>query len=566
MEAAYTRIELIREYLSLGHNDKAAEIMKGLLPSFNAFGEYLIPDNLKYLYKELIDEKSLLKEIMKLGQDLVTIRDNKELVRLIVSTANRITGAERGAIFLLEKNKGSVNPILRAARNMAIEDISHPSFDDSMRMIKETVATEEGRVQTNNSTVTPHTRQDSHVRDRICVPMKIRNEVVGVLYHDNRIFRSTFKETDLEILSYFASQAAIAMDNARAYEEIQALNETLSLENKYYEEQQIENFHFDEIIGKSPVIKEVLSKVMQVADTDSSILLLGETGVGKELVARAIHQNSSRKKKPFIRVNCSAFPETLIASELFGHEKGAFTGATERRIGRFELANKSTIFLDEIGGISPEVQMRLLRVIQFKEFDRLGGRETIPSDFRLVAATNRNLYEAVKAKTFREDLYYRLNVFPIYIPPLRDRKEDIPLLAYYFLKKITTRFRKTITKISELEMTRLMNYDWPGNVRELENVIERGVILSAGPRFKMPELRPGYIEPDTQNKIRTYREMEVKHIHWVLKASGGKIRGNGGAAEILDMNPNTLYSKMKKLGIQKPKPEQISSGSKKYPA
>jgi formate hydrogenlyase transcriptional activator len=426
-----------------------------------------------------------------------------------------------------------------------------PVFKESMKMITKTFTMEKGLILNQDPSSDADARPHHAIRNSICVPMKIRGNVVGVLYHDNRFFSSRFKEADLEILSYFAAQAAIAMDNARAYEEIRSLNETLRQENRYYEEQQIEVHHFEEIVGESQAVKEVISKVMQVADTDSNILISGDTGVGKELVARAIHRRSSRKDKPFIRVNCSAFPESLIASELFGHEKGAFTGAVEQRIGRFELANKGTLFIDEIGEISMDVQVRLLRVLQSKEFERLGGRKTIQSDFRLITATNRDLYNAVRVNKFREDLYYRLNVFPIHVPPLRERKEDIPLLAYNFLKIYEKKLKKSIMKISETDMKKLVDYDWPGNVRELENVIERGAILSTGSRFKIPELIKADMDEKTESQIEPLEENERRHIIRMLKKTSGVIHGKGAAAELLNVHPNTLYSKMKKLGIRK---------------
>jgi len=548
-QLARTKVDLAREYLLAGKEDKAEETIKSLVPTLIVFGDYLVPEDLKFLQGDLVEEKNLLDEIMKLSQEIVTIRDPRELTGHIISKANSLTGAERGALFLLEKQGSSYVPVLKASRNLAVEDISQPGFKKSMEIIHQTFTAEEGRILTEDKNEAQKAQKGPDIRNCICVPMKIRDKVSGVLYHDNRFFKSSFKEADLKILSYFASQAAIAMDNATAYEEIQALNETLSIEKQYFEEQQIENFNFEEIIGKSAAIKEVLAMVAQVADTDTNVLILGETGVGKELVARAVHRNSDRMDNPFIRVNCSALPETLIASELFGHEKGAFTGAVDRRIGRFEMANKGTIFLDEIGDVPLDVQVRLLRVLQNKEFERLGGRETIHSDFRLIAATNRDLFQAVKEKKFREDLYYRLNVFPIRIAPLRERKEDIPLMTHYFLRNYAKKIGKAGT-ITEPDMARLVGYTWPGNVRELENVIERGVILSTSSRFKMPELRHGYNGSVTNDRIKTYEEMEIEHIRRTLKASKGKIRGKGGAAEILDINPSTLYGKMRKLGIK----------------
>ncbi|MBT8340504.1 MAG: sigma 54-interacting transcriptional regulator [Desulfatitalea sp.] len=288
----------------------------------------------------------------------------------------------------------------------------------------------------------------------------------------------------------------------------------------------------------------------KVARMDASVLILGETGVGKELVARAIHGHSPRKNSPFIQVNCSALPETLITSELFGHEKGAFTGAEKRRIGRFELADQGTLFLDEIGDISLEVQVRMLRVLQSKEFERVGGKEVLKSNFRLITATNRDLKAAIHAGKFREDLFYRLNVFPIHVPPLRHRREDIPLLAGYFLEIYSKKAGKEI-KMSESDMKKFIGYDWPGNVRELENVIERGAILSSGKRFKMPELHPGKpkVAEEYDPDGLTLREYECQHILQALEKTGGKIYGKAGAAELLDIHPNTLISRVKKLGI-----------------
>jgi transcriptional regulator with GAF, ATPase, and Fis domain len=281
-------------------------------------------------------------------------------------------------------------------------------------------------------------------------------------------------------------------------------------------------------------------------------MITGETGVGKELVARAVHNNSSRRDKPFIRIHCSALPETLIASELFGHEKGAFTGATHRRIGRFELADGGTLFLDEIGDISHDIQVRLLRVLQTKEFERVGGSETLRSDFRLVVATNRDLDEAVRTEKFRADLYYRLAVFPIHVPPLRERREDIPLLAHYFLNLYSNKMLKKFSRIPRSQIEKLVDYHWPGNVRELENVIERGAILSSGPLFKVPPLGEEHHELPTEYSGATLRDNERRHILWALEKTGWKVRGKGGAAELLGIPASTLAFRMKRVGIQRP--------------
>ena len=269
-------------------------------------------------------------------------------------------------------------------------------------------------------------------------------------------------------------------------------------------------------------------------------------------MALAIHRLSDRGDRPFIRLNCSSYPKSLIPSELFGHEKGAFTGANCRRAGRFELADTGTLFLDEVGELSMDIQIRLLQVLQLREFERVGGSETLRSDFRLLAATNQDLRKLIEKKHFRPDLFYRLNVFPIYVPPLRERKEDIPLLAYYFLKIYSTKMRKSLKKIPDSEMNRLMQYHWPGNVRELENIMERGVILNTGTKFKVPELKSNTESYEDPNARASLAENEKAHILWAMNKTRWKIRGPGGASELLDIHPSTLSFRMKKLGIKQP--------------
>jgi formate hydrogenlyase transcriptional activator len=347
----------------------------------------------------------------------------------------------------------------------------------------------------------------------------------------------------------------------------------LSLQNEYLQEEIKAAHNFGKIVGHSRALAEVLENVRLVAETDSSVLILGETGTGKELIARAIHSSSPRKGRPLIKVNCSALPTGLIESELFGHEKGAFTGATEKRIGRFELANGGTIFLDEIGDVSGEVQLKLLRVLQEREFERLGGRETIKVDVRVIAATNRDLQRAVAEDSLRQDLYYRLSVFPLRVPPLRERAEDIPLLVHYFVGRHAARIGRRISRVPKAAMERLVAYPWPGNVRELENVIERAVILSPGPDLEVAaEALPAPLEladdsgrahqADEPRPARasvraridntlTLEDIDRTHIVEVLQRTGWKIDGTDGAARLLKLHPSTLRSRIKKLGIRR---------------
>jgi formate hydrogenlyase transcriptional activator len=323
----------------------------------------------------------------------------------------------------------------------------------------------------------------------------------------------------------------------------------LKAENLYLQEEIKADHNFEEIVGQSPLILRVLENVCRVAPTDASVLISGETGTGKELIARAIHFNSKRRHKPLIKINCAALPTGLVESELFGHEKGAFTGAIAKQIGRFELADGGTIFLDEIGEIPLEVQAKLLRVLQEKEFDRVGGKSPISVDVRVIAATNRDLLAAVRDRGFREDLYYRLNVFPVHVPSLRDRQEDIPLLTHFLVKKFGPKIGKPVAKIDNDAISRLCAYHWPGNVRELENVIERALILSSGPALHIDSELLSAAKPISHGADSSLVAVEREHIHRVLEQTGGVIEGPGGAARILDMHPNTLRSRMKRLGI-----------------
>ena len=554
IELSKTKIELARTYLSMGQDEKAKDIIHLASKTLASINEGLVPNNLRALIKDRHADEKLLKEILKLGQEVVTIRNIRDLIQHILSTLNRITGAERGGIFLLDEKTDPPMLVIRGSKNLTSDQIADKCFSSSMKLIEEVAVSGKGRILSISSKEKDKmSSQNNIIFSRICVPMILRDKTVGVLYHDNRLLSSAFKESDLELLSYFAALAAFALDNASAYEEIKRLNQKLSEETQYYKEEHLSTLHFEDIVGESSSIKSVLAKVDQVTGTDATVLITGETGAGKELVARAIHRHSNRREKPFIRVHCSALPESLIPSELFGHEKGAFTGAAQRRLGRFELADGGTLFLDEIGDLSLDIQVRLLRVLQSKEFERVGGSETLSSDFRLVVATNCDLEKKVKEQKFRADLYYRLAVFPIYVPPLRERKEDIPLLTHYFLQIYSQKRGKKFSKIPESEMESLLLYDWPGNVRELENIIERGTILNTGPLFRVPELGTGHPEFSQYDANITLKENERRHILQTLKKTGWKVRGNGGAAEFLDLPPSTLAFRMKKLGIQRPK-------------
>jgi len=381
-----------------------------------------------------------------------------------------------------------------------------------------------------------------------CVPLSAPRGLLGTLNlastRDN-----AFKPDDLNLLRQVASQIAVAMENARAAQEIEELKNRLAEEKRYLEGEIRAEMHFEEIVGESAALKKVLEDVETVAASNATVLILGETGTGKELIARAVHRLSQRKDRGFIKVNCAAIPTGLLESELFGHEKGAFTGAVSQKIGRMELADQGSLFLDEVGEIPLDIQPKLLRVLQDQEFERLGGTRTMKVDVRLIAATTREMARSVSNREYRSDLFYRLNVFPIQMPPLRDRPEDIPILVRYFVQKYARRMDRHIESISSENMNALMNWHWPGNVRELENIIERSVILSEGRALRVPlaelVMNRGLADiPD-----RTLDNAEREHIIRALRETGGLISGPTGAAHRLGLKRTTLQSKMQRLKI-----------------
>lgn len=358
-----------------------------------------------------------------------------------------------------------------------------------------------------------------------------------------------YSEEDAQFFADFAKQVALAVENMLAYEEIVRLKASLEGENVYLKEELRSQHNFEEIVGQSAAIRKVLTAVETVAATNAGVLILGETGTGKELIARAVHNLSGRKDHALIKVNCAAIPTGLVESELFGHERGAFTGALAQKIGRFERADKGTIFLDEIGELPLDLQAKLLRVLQEGEFERVGGSRTITVDARVIAATNRDLEAAVAAGRFREDLYYRLNVFPIELPSLRERREDIPLLAHYFVRKHAKRIGKKFNAVPRNFMDTLKSYPWPGNIRELENVIERAIISSREPRLALTDAFAQRSAAPHKHSFSTLNDIERQHIAETLKLTNGRVSGDHGAAKILGLKPTTLESRMKKLGM-----------------
>jgi formate hydrogenlyase transcriptional activator len=390
------------------------------------------------------------------------------------------------------------------------------------------------------------------------VPLISHDRVLGILGVAS-LTENAFSDEDAELLNQVAKQVAIAVENALAFREIDSLKNQLKEEKLYLEEEIRTGHNFEEIIGNSPALKRLLQGVETVAGTDSTVLIFGETGTGKELIAHAIHNLSQRRERTLVKVNCAAIPTGLLESEFFGHERGAFTGAIDRRIGRFELAQQGTIFLDEVEDIPLELQSKLLRVLQEHEFERLGSSRTLSVDVRVVAATNTDLSELVEQKKFRSDLYYRLNVFPIVVPPLRERPEDIPLLVNFFAQKFARQMKKPIQSVPKETMSALINYHWPGNIRELQNLVERAVILSRGSTLEVPlgelKSRTSNHTNGTADGTTTLEAVEREHILRILSEAKWVIGGPTGAAARLGLNRTTLNHRMRKLGIARPQPK-----------
>ena len=398
-------------------------------------------------------------------------------------------------------------------------------------------------------------KEQGGIKSIMFLPASVGGIVVGFITFVSYSVKQAWPEELVKRLRLLWDVFTNALERKRADQkiqkalvEIEMLKDRLEAENHYLRDQISIEYQHEEIIGRSDLIQRVLRRVEQVAVTDSTVLILGETGTGKELIARALHNSSSRRNRAMIKVNCAALPSALIEAELFGRERGAYTGAVTKQIGRFEAANGSTIFLDEIGDLPLELQAKLLRVIQEGQFERLGNPHPIDVDARVIAATNRNLALAVKEGKFREDLYYRLNVFPISVPPLRDRSEDIPLLVWAMVKEFSKNFDKKIERIPKKSMDAMELYQWPGNIRELRNVVERAMILCNGPSLfvDVPDISVTITAP-----CQTIAEIERNHIIAVLNRTRWRVRGTNGAAEILGLKPTTLDSKMKKLRIQR---------------
>lgn len=505
--------------------------------------------------KALTHERDRMRVLFEITTALVSKLPMNELFSEISDQLSRVVAHDFAAVGLLNKETGRLQLSQLHARGDVLIEPKEDSIAPDGLPCGEALAT--GRTVVCNQLdferyYSPLYREyvNKGCRTGCSVPLAGANGMAGVL-EVTRKSGEPFTKDEVDLLEQVGRQIAVATDNSLAWQELCALKDKIATEKLYLEAEIRLDQNMGNMIGESPAFQAVLSSIQVVAPTDATVLIEGETGTGKELVARALHDLSGRSKRSFIKVNCAAIPATLLESELFGHEKGSFTGAFAQKIGRFELAHQGTLFLDEVGEIPLELQSKMLRAIQEQELERLGGTRTIRVDVRFVAATNRSLKQMVDEGKFRADLYYRLHVFPLNVPPLRERREDIPLLVRYFTQKFSKRMNRDIQSIPSATLDALTNYEWPGNIRELQNVIERSVILSAGGvlRVSLPDVSSGPAHPAKAPRLAENEERE--RILTALREARGKVAGPDGAAERLGLPRTTLQSRMQKLGIER---------------
>jgi formate hydrogenlyase transcriptional activator len=503
-----------------------------------------------------------LKLLLDMTNGVVSKLDLRELLREVSASVRRLMQCEGVGVTLSDPDTGQLRVYAfdKSERKGIVHEGMSVSTEGSATLVRAFQTSRPICIAEVDSTADPLAAGEG-VKSMCHLPLIGRERVLGVLSLA-RDRESAFDEQDTGFLGQVANQITLAVENAIAYGEIASLKDKLAQEVVYLQDEIRTELKFEEIVGNSDVLRRVLVELETVAPTDSTVLIYGETGTGKELIARAIHNLSSRNSNAFVKLNCAAIPTGLLESELFGHEKGAFTGAIAQRVGRFELANRGTVFLDEVGEIPLELQPKLLRVLQEREFERLGSTRTLRTDARLIAATNRDLTALVEEQKFRSDLYYRLNVFPVRVPPLRERREDIPLLVRHFAQQFSRRMNRSIETIPSETMNALVRYDWPGNIRELQNVIERAVIVSNGPVLKVPlddlrtrvastePLNGGGVSEDAGTMRGVLDDAERKQILAALKQSQWVVAGPKGAAALLGMKRSTLQAHMQRLGIR----------------
>ena len=517
-------------------------------------------EQVQSVQQQLTEERDRLRLLLEVNNTVVSVLDLHQLLNAVSASLRRLVPHEYASLSLYDRETHRLQihaldfPVSKGLLQEGLSVGVDESPTGRALMTRQPVFINRDNIKEFGSDIA-RLILDEGLKSACCLPLISHDRPLGTLVVAS-LEEDNFPAKDAELLQHVANQIAIAVENSLAYhEEVKRANQ-LSEEKLYLQDEIRSEYNFEEIIGESAGLKDILGQLQTVAPTDSTILILGETGTGKELIARAIHHLSARRERTLVKVNCAAIPTGLLESELFGHEKGAFTGAIAQRVGRFELAHRGTLFLDEVGDIPLELQPKLLRVLQEQEFERLGSPRTTKVDVRLVAATNVDLARKAADHQFRMDLYYRLNVFPIVIPPLRERREDIPLLVRYFAQKYARRMKKPIDTVPVKAMAALTEYHWPGNVRELENFIERAVILSRGTELQLPlaELKQRTKAPVTvsSNGLETLEHAEREHIVRALGETRWVIGGPRGAAARLGMKRTTLQSRMRKLGIDRP--------------
>jgi formate hydrogenlyase transcriptional activator len=504
--------------------------------------------------RQLAEERDRLRVLLEVNNAIVSKLDEHALFSAISASLRRLIHHEYTSLALFDESTNQMRVLaldFPQGKGLMREEMQVPlngSISGKAFRTRQPLLLNHAEMEEGFTSPTSRLFLAEGVRSAVCMPLITHDRVLGALTLAS-LRDAAFEQGDVDLLVQVAGQVAIAMENALAFQQIADLKNQLAREKLYLEDEIRSEMSFDEIVGESPSLRAVLRQVETVAPTDSTVLIQGETGTGKELMARAIHNLSPRREHTFVKVNCAAIPIGLLESELFGHERGAFTGAIAERSGRFELAHRGTLFLDEVGDIPLELQPKLLHVLQEKEFERLGSTRTIRVDVRVVAATNRDLAEMVADRTFRSDLYYRLRVFPLLVPPLRERQEDIPTLVRYFTQKYARRMNRTVETIPSETLDSLVRYSWPGNIRELENLIERAVIVSPGPVLRVPLSELKLQTETTSGDILTLEATERQHILKALEATKWVLAGPHGAAAKLGMKRTTLQSRMQKLGI-----------------
>ncbi|MCM3878674.1 MAG: sigma 54-interacting transcriptional regulator [Vicinamibacterales bacterium] len=511
------------------------------------------------LQQELREERDRLRLLLDVNNLLVSRLDYPELLRTLSESLQRVVKHDSASVALLDRSTGQLR--LEALTYTTVPGVVEPDIVLTLDGSAAGVTFRTGIARVFRKEDLDVFVEDSppllppSLQSLCCVPLVTQRGSLGTL-NVASVNPDAFPPRELELLMQISSQVAIAMENALAYQEMTGLKDHLAVEKEYLEAEIRLEHDFGGIIGHSPSFRRVLQAIETVAPTDATVLVRGETGTGKEMLARAIHNLSPRRNRTFVRLNVAALPASLIESELFGYERGAFTGAASAKIGRLELAHHGTLFLDEAGDIPAEVQPKLLRALQEREFERLGSTRTQRIDVRLIAATNRDLEQMIADGLFRSDLYYRLNVFPVHVPALRDRPDDIPALVRHFVEKFAVPLKRRITTIPSATMEALQKSFWPGNIRELENVIERAVILSPGPELRVPLADVSPAPPRSPGVASTHvaqlRLIEREQILTALRECGGVIAGPAGAAARLGIKRTTLQSKMQKLGIIRP--------------